>query len=80
MALGTLGGSGVSSERRGHVVSIFACRGGSMHPVFHRPFYTFVQISGHLRSLAVEPELGWIISEVSICSQVLDHKVVGTEV
>lgn len=27
----------------------------------------------------VKPELSWIIPEVSICLQVLDHKVAGTE-
>lgn len=37
-------------------------------------FYTLVQTSGHLRSPAVEPELSWIIPEVSLCSQVLDHR------
>lgn len=41
MALGALGSSGVSSERCGHVVSVFACGGGSLHsPVLLRPFYT----------------------------------------
>lgn len=45
VAFGALGNSGVSLERCGHVVSIFACGDGSLHansPVFLRPFYTLV--------------------------------------